>query len=286
MNTLLESQLPIKLESWHFGDRQLWYEGDVGLLLQPCASIIGTRNITKEGAYRASRVTKILVDNNFCIVSGLAKGIDTLAHKATLMLGGKTIAVMGTPIDDCYPKENLALKERIISEGLVVSQFAPGSVVYPSNFPKRNELMASLSEITIVIEASEKSGTRHQVKSAVKMGKKVGFLSSLANKKYDWILDAIESGHGFIIDKPEDLLQIIKADLSETRKLQLDLNLETIESNIVENIAVQAKEQQSLDALPGNNEQSIIQKIIDDTKDIWDWATKPFKRRKRKTEKK
>jgi DNA processing protein len=150
-------------------------------------------------------LTKILAAEGFCIVSGLAKGVDTIAHESALEFGAPTIAVMGTPIDQCYPSENKSLKERIRNRGLNLTSFGPGERVEPSNFPRRNALMAALSSATIVVEADIDSGTRHQVKAAIQLHRKVGFLASLAAKDYPWVTEAIRSGYGHILETSEDI---------------------------------------------------------------------------------
>ena len=194
----------------------LWYEGDLHLLSLPCISIIGTRQPTPDGIRQTQYVAATAVDHGLCIISGLATGIDTAAHETSLQNNGSTIAVMGTPIDECYPKENAPLKERIIDHGLVISQFPPQSKSRRSNFPKRNALMAELSALTIVTEAGARSGTRHQVKSALRFDKKVVFLASIAEKNYPWITEALNSGNGFVIEETSDLAALFNTVATPT----------------------------------------------------------------------
>lgn len=231
-NLLGRDYYPKALLETKYCEMPIWYQGDQALLLGKLASIIGTRNISNEGILRTRRITKVLVEHGFCIVSGLAKGVDTVAHEATLQLGGATVAVMGTPIDECYPKENQDLLRRISEKGLVLSQFAPGSPVQKSNFPRRNALMAALTDISVVVEASEKSGTRHQVISAIAYGKKVGFLASLTEKKYSWITEALKSGNAFVINDPQDILREMNtATLISSKQAQQSLFVENTFQN-------------------------------------------------------
>lgn len=143
------------------------------------------------------------------MVSGMAQGVDYIAHITTLGLGGATIAVMGTPIEDCYPKEHRELKASIAAFGLVLSQFEPGSPSRRYNFPRRNETMAAMSAITIVTEASASSGTRHQVAAAIKLGRHVGFLASLVAQEIPWIEDALQSEFSFIIESPSQIADVV-----------------------------------------------------------------------------
>ncbi len=103
-----------------------------------------------------------MIESGGVVVSGLAAGIDTAAHRGAMEAGGKTIAVLGTPLDVSYPKENSGLQEIIARDHLVVSQFAPGSKTIRASFPIRNRTMALLTDATVIVEAGESSGTLHQ----------------------------------------------------------------------------------------------------------------------------
>ena len=206
-------RMPEALKDWTSKSRSLWYRGDLSLLSGPMVSIVGTRTPSPEGVARAQRVTRAAVDAGWVVVSGLALGVDAVAHRTTLDAGGRTIAVLGTSIDRCYPKEHAALKSEIEKHGLVLSQFPMGSQVHRGNFPTRNTLMAALSALTLVVEAGEKSGTRHQVRSAVKMNRLVGFLRSLADAPYPWLEEVLASGSGRVISTEDDLVAV----LSEAR---------------------------------------------------------------------
>lgn len=113
------------------------------------------------------------------IVSGLAEGIDTAALSSTIEHGGDVVAVIGTPLDQAYPAMNKRLQEEIYQHHLLVSQFAAGSRVFPSNFPARNRTMAALSDASIVIEASDSSGSLHQAAECVRLGRWLGIAKSV-----------------------------------------------------------------------------------------------------------
>jgi DNA processing protein len=210
MTQILDKSLyPPNLNDWHYKNRELWYVGRLDLLKMPLVSIVGTRKVSVEGEIKTKKLARFLAERGYCIVSGLAEGVDTVAHRAVLEAGGCTIAVLGTAVDQCYPKNNKDLKEQIERRGLVLSQFAPGERTFPSNFPKRNALMAALTSTTVVIQASAQSGTRHQVKAAVRLSRKVGFMETLVDKNIPWVAEAIESGNGAIIETPRDLLRLL-----------------------------------------------------------------------------
>jgi DNA protecting protein DprA len=152
-------------------DVKLHYAGDLGLVQRPCVSIVGTREASHEGRARAARLARELVQRNAVIVSGLARGIDTAAQTSAIENGGCTIAVIGTPLSKASPSENASLQEKIWREHLLISPFPEGRPVYRSNFPQRNRVMAALSDATVIVEASDTSGTLHQAAECNKLGR-------------------------------------------------------------------------------------------------------------------
>jgi DNA processing protein len=156
-------------------------------------AVVGTRKVTPEGAARTRRLVKALVEHDFTIVSGLAQGVDTIAHKTAIECGGRTIAVIGTPISEVYPKENADLQKQLAEEFLVVSQVpvlrykAQGPNGNRLFFPERNKTMSALTEATIIVEASETSGTLIQAKAALDQRRKLFILeSNFSNPDITW----------------------------------------------------------------------------------------------------
>ena len=156
-------------------------------------AVVGTRKVTPEGAARTRKLVKALVAHDFTIVSGLAQGVDTIAHQTAIECGGRTIAVIGTPISEVYPKENADLQRHLAEEFLVVSQVpvlrykAQGPNGNRLFFPERNKTMSALTEATIIVEASETSGTLIQAKAALDQGRKLFILdSNFSNPDITW----------------------------------------------------------------------------------------------------
>lgn len=149
----------------------LFIAGDEELLKDPCVAIVGTRNISDDGARRARKLARELALSGIVVVSGLARGVDGEAHRGAIAAGGRTIAVIGTPIDKAYPAEHSDLQMEIYRDHLLVSPFASGQQVFKSNFPARNRVMAALSDATVIIEASDTSGTLHQAAECQKLGR-------------------------------------------------------------------------------------------------------------------
>lgn len=145
--------------------QQLFYAGRLQLVRRVCVSVIGTRQASDEGREIASDIATRLANHGIVTVSGLAKGIDTAAHRGAIDAGGSTIAVIGTPLNQAYPKQNKRLQQEIYREHLLISPFAFNEPVEKENFPERNKVMALLSEASVIVEAGETSGTIHQAKA-------------------------------------------------------------------------------------------------------------------------
>ena len=142
-------------------------------------SIVGARKASDEGKRRARKLAIELANEGVVIVSGLALGIDAAAHTGAIVAGGKTIGVLGTPLDKFYPRENRELQERLMREYLVVTQFPIGSRVYPGNFPTRNRVMALISDATVIVEASDTSGSISQGWEAIRLGRRLYIMKSI-----------------------------------------------------------------------------------------------------------
>lgn len=157
----------------------LWCAGDLTLVKRPCVAVVGARRASTSGAARARHLSRELSKAGVVVVSGLAHGVDTEALKAAIEAKGRSIAVIGTPIDKAYPAENKRLQELIYEEHLLISQFPPGKKTYPSNFPERNKLMAAISDATVIVEASDTSGSLHQAAECLKLNRWLFIAKSL-----------------------------------------------------------------------------------------------------------
>ena len=193
----------------------LYYRGAWELAYSPCVAVVGTRQPSEEGVRRAQRVTKLLVEGGFTVVSGLATGIDTIAHQTAMQLDGRTIAVLGTHIGASYPKENKSLQSEIAARHLVISQVPilryerDGATNPTANrwfFPERNKTMSALTRATIIVEAGETSGTLVQARAALQQGRKVLLLDSLFERPgLTWPAKFVEQG-AIRVRAAEDIL--------------------------------------------------------------------------------
>lgn len=187
----------------------LYLAGDASLLSEgKRVSIVGTRKPSQEGMARARALTRMLVEHGIIVVSGLAEGIDTVAHETAIAEGGRTVAVLGTPLSQAYPARNRALLERIKSDHLAISQFPEGTPARRTNFPQRNRTMALISDATIIIEAGENSGTRHQGWEALRLGRMVFLMQSVVdNGALSWPKEMI--GYGAQVLRREDMPDVL-----------------------------------------------------------------------------
>lgn len=191
----------------------LWVVGDTSLVRGLAVSIVGSRKVSPEGRKRTRRLARALAEAGVTVVSGLAEGVDTEAHWAAIDAGGRTVAVIGTPLDRAYPASNAKLQELIYREHLLVSQFEPGSRVFPSNFPARNKTMAALSDATVIIEASDTSGTLHQASECTRIGRWLFIARSVVENTFlTWPKRFLGRPKVAILDRVEDVLDAIREE--------------------------------------------------------------------------
>jgi DNA processing protein len=151
----------------------LWTLGDQVTLSAPGVAIVGARAASQEGLTAAYEIAFDLARAGVVVISGLARGVDSSAHRGALDGGGKTIAVLGTGIDVVYPAENTELTKRITERGLLVTEFPPGSAPEDWHFPRRNRIISGLSKVVVVVEAREKSGSLITARLAADQGRDV-----------------------------------------------------------------------------------------------------------------
>jgi DNA processing protein len=165
----------------------LWVRGDAALLSRAGIAVVGTRAPSAYGSGMAELLSRDLANRGLTIMSGMARGVDTAAHKGALDAGGRTLAVWGTGLDVVYPKENKKLAESIVlSGGAIVTEFAMGTFPAPQNFPIRNRTLSGLSVGVLVIEAAEYSGTRITARCAMEQNRDVYAVPGNVTNKNSW----------------------------------------------------------------------------------------------------
>lgn len=165
-------------------------------------AIVGSREASGAGVARARKLARLLVAKGVVVVSGLARGIDTAAHRGAMEAGGRTVAVIGTPLDRCYPRENEALQAEIMRDHLCVSQFPSGRPTQPRNFPIRNRTMALIADVTVIVEAGESSGSLSQGWEALRLGRGLYIARWLAqNSGLRWPSEMLAYGARVLADE-------------------------------------------------------------------------------------
>ena len=186
----------------------LFYQGDLSLLKGKRLAVVGSRQATAYGLAVTKKLMKE-IGNQLIIVSGLAKGIDSAAHLASLKNGGKTIGVIGTGLDMVYPKENQELQEFLGKEHLLLSEYGPGQGARPYHFPERNRIIAGLSNGVLVVEARKKSGSLITCERALEEGRDVlAVPGSILSPESAGCNHLIEEG-AYCVTNGQDILSIL-----------------------------------------------------------------------------
>ena len=229
----------------------LWVLGDVKLLARPSIAIVGTRHPTPYGTGMAEILARDLANHRLVILSGMARGIDTYAHKGALAAGGSTVAVWGTGVDVIYPKENKSLAENIlVAGGAIVSEYRLGTFPAPQNFPRRNRILSGISIGVLVVEAGENSGTRVTARCALEQDRDVYAVPGNVTNKNAWGPNTLIKQGAKLVATWEDVWQ----ELPTQVRLQLEGELGFASpaeqaASIVEELPLQEPEKVVLSAL-------------------------------------
>src|SRR5215472_10060086 len=164
----------------------LYARGDIRLLQAICIAVVGTRRPTPYGLAAAEKLSGDLARSGATIVSGMARGIDTAAHKAALAAGGSTLAVFGCGVDIVYPSENKKLAAEMVSKGLILSEFPMGATAFPQNFPIRNRIISGMSCGLLVVEGAQYSGSSITARLAIEQGREVFAVPGNITSKMSW----------------------------------------------------------------------------------------------------
>jgi DNA processing protein len=229
----------------------LWVLGDVKLLARPSIAIVGTRHPSPYGTGMAEILARDLANHRLVILSGMARGIDTYAHKGALAAGGRTVAVWGTGVDVIYPKENKSLAEDIlVAGGAIVSEYRLGTFPAPQNFPRRNRIISGISVGVLVVEAGENSGTRVTARCALEQDRDVYAVPGNVTNKNAWGPNTLIKQGAKLVATWEDVWQELPTQI----RLQLEGELGFASpaehaASIVEELPLQEPEKVVLSAL-------------------------------------
>ena len=222
--SVLDPSYPVQLRDIHQAPPFLFVAGDLRPQ-DPAVSVVGSRNASAGGLETASQIARGLVERGITVVSGLAAGIDTAAHRSALDAGGRTVAVIGTGIIRSYPAANRALQDRIARVGLVLSQFWPDAPPTRQSFPMRNAVMSGYGFASVVVEAGENSGARIQARLAVEHGRPVILLHSVVEAT-SWAPRLINQPGVYVAGGAVDVLGVVdelRRDPAEADRVLSDL---------------------------------------------------------------
>lgn len=207
---LEDENYPKQLININNAPQELYINGDIKCANMPCVTVVGSRNMSEYGKKMTRKIVKELVEAGVCIVSGLAVGIDTVAHETCLENEGKTIAVLGSGLNRVFPAENKNLFNRIInSGGCVMSEYMPDEEAQKAYFPARNRIVSGLSLGTLVIEAAYRSGTSITANFAFEQGKKVFCIpNSFGSKNSSGTINLIKKGAIMVTNGKEILFEL------------------------------------------------------------------------------
>ena len=213
------AEYPERLKEIYDPPPVLWVRGDAGLLSRPAIAVVGTRHPSPYGSGMAEILARDLAVRRLLIVSGMARGVDTCAHRGALAARMPTVAVWGTGIDVVYPKENKKLAEEILAGGgAIVSELPMGSFPAPQNFPRRNRILSGLSVAVLVVEASENSGTRVTARCAAEQNRDLFAVPGNVTNKGSWTPNTLIKQGAKLTATWEDVWE----DLSSQIRLELE----------------------------------------------------------------
>ena len=212
-------EYPERLKEIYDPPPVLWVRGDAQLLSRPAIAVVGTRHPTAYGSGIAEMLSRDLAARRLLIVSGMARGIDSCAHKGALAARMPTVAVWGTGVDVVYPKENKKLAEQILDTGgAIVSELPMGTFPAPQNFPRRNRILSGLSVAVLVVEASENSGTRVTARCAADQNRDLFAVPGNVTNKGSWTPNTLIKQGAKLVATWEDVWE----DLPSQVRLELE----------------------------------------------------------------
>ena len=214
MVTVLDDCYPSNLRMIHQRPPVLFMRGAGDERDGMSVAVVGTREPTPRGIEQTRRLAAGLIERGIPVVSGLAAGIDSTAHRTALASGGRTVAVIGTGIDRVYPPQNADLQREIAAKGLVISQFLPGAPPTKVSFPMRNAVMSGYALATVVVEAAYRSGARMQARLALQHGRHVFLMRSLL--EHDWARDYAQRPGVTVVENADDVFGELRRLASES----------------------------------------------------------------------
>lgn len=236
--TFFDTEYPAKLRQIHQPPKVLYYRGNRDLLkYSPSIAIVGTRKPTPYGIWTTKKLAGDLADNGFCIISGMATGVDGLSHEEAIKREGKTICVLGGSIHRPYPKSHGKLMNKVLDAGgLILSEYSPLDSTVPGNFAFRNRIVSGLSEGVLIVEAGMKSGTLITANYALEQGKTVFAVPGNINSRYSIGTNNLIKDGAVIVSSVYDILEEYQMEYEQHKSSTIPAGMSEIESKIYQDI--------------------------------------------------
>lgn len=251
--TYTSPEYPKTLQNIYDPPLVLYCLGDISLLSVPAIGIVGTRSPSNYGKKVTAILAKGAAENKLAVISGLALGIDTAAHKNTLQANGKTIAVLGSGIDKIYPPENKKLAAEICEKGLILTEFGPNTKPDSGNFPRRNRIISGLSMGVVIVESGVKGGSMYTARFANDQNREVfavpGNIDSLKSEGPNYL---IQRGEAKLVKDINDICEELNLNFKkqiQSKEMPSDLNI--FESTITEKLSNEPVQLDNLAELTG-----------------------------------
>jgi len=242
LSCIEDEDYPLWLGKIHDPPYLLYYRGELSSLNELSIAIVGSRRASSYGKIQSFRLSRELAAKGITIVSGMARGIDTEAHKGALEAGGQTIAVLGSGLDVIYPPENKQLYNEISQQGAVITEFPPHTHPEPGNFPMRNRVIAGLSRGVLVVEAQQRSGALITVDFALEQGRDVFAVPGPINSKNSEGTNNLIKQGACLVTEINDILSEYGIEENETNLQQGKLfDLSSEEKLVLELLSSESK---------------------------------------------
>ncbi len=229
-----DAEYPDSLDEIDVPPAILYYKGDIGLLKTRCLGVVGTREPSRYGRDYTEKFVELLAKCSLTIVSGLARGVDAIAHRVSLQNHGKTIAVLGCGIDIVYPAVNAQLYEDIAREGLIISEYPLGTPSLAYNFPERNRIISAISQGILITEAGYKSGSLITADYAIKQNKELFIIPSALNSPRGQGGNMLlKTCQGAMVLSPDDIIDALGVKPQPTKKASA-MQLDFIEEKLID----------------------------------------------------
>jgi len=213
---------PGLLKELHYPPPLLYYRGSLHLIDRPAVAIVGSRRCTFYGREVAQRLASELIANGVSIISGMALGIDTAAHRGALDNNGYTAAVLGCGVDQCYPPQNADLMDSIVARGVVLSEFPAGTAPVSVNFPRRNRIISGLSLGTVVVEATAKSGALITASYALEQNREVFAVPGNVGSPYSTGSHRLIKEGARLVESAADILEELNLYALQEEQITID----------------------------------------------------------------